>query len=170
MPHLHTGRSGSLAVLALLLGGCQGYFTGPCPAAGVLADTDRIVLAESSGKEGYRAEILRAHSTCRYTARDAFTAEVEFPIAVSAPDGAGGQVVLPYFVAVTAADRQVVRREAGTVAVELDEGGRAVERVKIDDIKIAIAEGRTGADYEILVGFQLTPEQLARNRARRTGP
>jgi hypothetical protein len=167
MPHLSSGRSGGLTILALLLGGCQGYFTGPCPAAGVLADTDRIDLADSSGRLAYQAEMLGARSTCRYTARDAFEAELELHVAVRGLEGAGGRAVLPYFVAVTAADRQVVRREARTVAIELGAGRRTVERVRIEDIRITVAEGMTGADYEILVGFQLTPEQLARNRARR---
>ena len=72
-----------------------------------------------------------------------------------------------YFVAVTRRDIGVIHRETFPLNVRFDsDQDRRYFTDTIDAISIPRAEEDTsGANFEILVGFELTDEQLAYNRS-----
>jgi len=66
--------------------------------------------------------------------------------------------------------RQIVSaalREAIAASVDIPAGRRrAGAREELLE-RIPLGAGKSGSDYEILVGFDLTPDQLAYNRKQR---
>jgi hypothetical protein len=91
------------------------------------------------------------------------TADVTF-IATRAQAGTDASYKVPYFVAVTQADRVVTKQvrslivsfPAGQTSVSIDES--------IADIHLKTDRDKKPYDYQILVGLQLTKEQLDYNR------
>lgn len=88
-------------------------------------------------------------------------------VAVRGPASPGPTAVLPYFVAIADRAQSVLAKEVFDSEVTFAPGRRrAGSREEVEEI-IPLGEGRVGADYEILVGFQLTKDQLKQNRRRR---
>ena len=78
----------------------------------------------------------------------------------------GRTETVPFFVAVVEGQRildKQVYRVAATFPANTDR-----VRITSDPVSLSlpIEPGRTGASYEVLVGFQLTPAELAMNRRR----
>jgi len=74
---------------------------------------------------------------------------------------------LPYFVAVMDATRNVVAQESFTLNVKFlpAEGYRMLPAEKITT-HLPLKTAAAGDSFTLIVGFQLTPEQLAFNRAQ----
>lgn len=146
---------------------------GPCPNALALYDAHRLV--EVSGEEvvfanvGFTAEILDVESRCRYTNSDASPIDMEMGVRMAfgrGPAAVGDSHTYQVFVAVTGLDSFVIEKQVFPVTVEFAPGEDRVERVEIfDPVLIPRAEPDTsGVNFEVLVGFELTEEQLAFNR------
>ncbi len=78
---------------------------------------------------------------------------------------------LTYFVSVVDGSRSILSKEA--FPTELVFPGNQTRVVVEDDdplisVEIPLPEGRNPATYSVLLGFQLTPEELAYNRRRLT--
>lgn len=81
----------------------------------------------------------------------------------------GSQVNVPIFVAVTEGDR-ILDKHVYTLHGEFPSN---VDRLTLAspevDMTLPVSQTKSGAAYTVLAGFQLTPEQLAANRARAAG-
>lgn len=170
-----------LAAAALLLNGCQSVteaFTtaepnaGPCPSALALYDAHRLV--EFSGEEviynnvGFTAEINGVRSLCSYYGERPIIANLELDLAFGrGPAAIGESHTYQYFVAVTRRDIAVIEKQVFPVTVRFRAGeDRAYVTETVDAISIPRANSDTsGTNFEIIVGFELTPEQLAYNRS-----
>jgi len=170
-----------LSVLALA--GCQtvrdNFGTpeqnpGPCPNALSLYDAHRYV--EIVGDEvtinnvGFTGEILDVASLCRYT--DARPGPINADLAIRLAFGRGPAAVgdthtYEYFVAVTRTDNAVIDRQVYPIRVRFERGqDRAVVTETFDRIAIPRADQTTsGANFEIIVGFVLSEEQIEFNRS-----
>jgi len=163
------------AVLALSACGGNNGAQGPCPVTGVLSDATKIVRFAHGATEEISnvlvaGEIVNTSSGCRY--RDSgLTAGVGIAIQMQAGQaGARARQVtykLPYFVALTDANDRVLEKTQYETTLRLRDDTVAQTLETIDDIKIPLQEGQTGADYRVIVGFQLTGRQLAYNRKQR---
>jgi hypothetical protein len=144
---------------------------GPCPYVKVLYDAARYVEfkdnKEASASVGYTGEIEGIHSTCAY--------KIDEPIKVIAqigfefgkgPTAAGSQKVFRYWVAVTDRNRDVIAKQYFDVPVSFPEGAdRVIADERLDNIVIPRADAKVSGDnFEVLVGFDVTPEQAAFNR------
>lgn len=70
----------------------------------------------------------------------------------------------PFFVAVTSRNGTILAKEVFAASLTYDPGENTkVYTEKLRQI-IPIERGESGGDYRVLVGFQLTPDQLAYNR------
>jgi len=173
----------SLSVAALALAGCSTVRDtlsepdpnpGPCPNALALYDAHRLV--EMNGDNavydnvGFTGEILNVASTCRYTDRNADPIEMEMGVRMAfgrGPAAQGASKTYKMFVAVTRTDRAVIDRQVFPISVTFEPGQDRVEVIEeFNSIELPRASASTsGANYEILVGFELTDEQLEFNRS-----
>ncbi len=169
------------ALAALALSGC-GMFGGsdvkeggttlyPCPSVGVLNETDHVTLLSGSGTDltdiVAKAEIGKVVSRCEYDIEEStITVDIAFDgIAELGPAASARALTLKTFVAVTRRFNAFDKKQVYEVPVVFEPGQRQVRFVKTVDGTVLPYGGRAdGSIYQILVGFQLTPEQLEYNR------
>jgi hypothetical protein len=144
---------------------------GPCPFVKVLYDAGRYVEfkdnQEASADVGYTGEIQTIASACAYKADE--------PIRVGArilfefgrgPKAPGREKTYRYWVAVTDRNHAVLQKAWFDLPVTFPAGQ---DRVVVTDTinKISIprkAASVSGANFEVLVGFDVTPQMAAFNR------
>lgn len=170
----------SVLCVAAILGGCstaESVFRdlpdnpGPCPSALTLYDAHRVVeLTEQPAtiqNIGFTGEINGVRSLCRYYDDQPIIANLEIDFGFGrGPAAQGSEHYYTYFVAVTRTDRVVLHREEFPLRVRFDQGeDRIYMTEEIDSISIPRAsETTSGSNFEIIVGFVLTDEQLQWNR------
>ncbi|WP_376099957.1 hypothetical protein ACE7GA_12855 [Roseomonas sp. CCTCC AB2023176] len=170
------------ALLALgLLAGC-GSGTGiptpppraPCPSAGILSDAAdltryRAGAAADISTTELEARIVGLDRRCDFAPRNAGL-EVTVRVRVQAQRGpalAGTSARIPYFVAVTdREENRVFSRGTDAVTVNLPRNGTG-DSVLGEEISVLIpGDPNVAATRRIVVGFVLTPEEVALNRRR----
>lgn len=144
---------------------------GPCPRAFSLYDASRIVEfrgeKQSFTNVGFTGEIAKVRSLCRYYGAQPIEGDLELDINFGRGPAAAEQstAVYEYFVAVTRKNIDVINKKTFPIQVTFPAGADRVsvtERVESIVIPRA-AEGTSGENFEIIVGFELTPEQRAFN-------
>ena len=142
---------------------------GPCPPVGSLYDNARIV--ELNGASGYTniaytGEITDVRLFCRYSDGDPMQIEVELDFAFGkGPSATADSKEYTYWVAVTRRNSKVLAKERFSVRADFD--GKTVVGLSdlVGDITVPRAdENVSGANFEVLVGFELTADQLEFNR------
>ena len=116
----------------------------------------------------HEAAFTAVELTCSYR-KDQL--EVALQISFVAERGPAGadKANFPFFVAVVDSQQNILAKEVFDSEVEFEEGRRRTGIREEIDQRITLRSNESGADYEALVGFQLSQEQLARNRRRRGG-
>jgi hypothetical protein len=163
----------TVLVAAGLLAGCSGKSSKPafCPGIAALADAARQPMLKPGGALDpsnvvYTMEIVGVKGSCEYDKKghDAdTTVDIHFR-ATRAPTGEAARYIVPYFVAVTQADRIIAKQ---TYQVQIDfEPGSAVADVTdtAEAPHITTEEGKKPYDYQVLAGLPLTKDQLDYNR------
>lgn len=175
-------RIPALLVGALFLGACSStpvadvfdtrQNAGPCPSAGSIYGAERVVkfVGPETGKYSdiaYTGEIVGVELFCRYADGDPIIAEIDIDFAFGkGPQATADEHDYTYFVAVTRRNRRILHKER--FVTRADFGGELVagKQEVIDSIRIPrVDETISGANFEILVGFELSDEQLEFNRA-----
>jgi hypothetical protein len=164
----------------LLASGCAGVDlsglddspnVGPCPVAGVLYDANRVVQVEGPERHenvGFTGTVEGVRGFCRYIGTNPITMEIEIDFAFGkGPKAQGSSHAYPVFASVTRRDRSVLAKEKFDVNVTWPAGTDIVRVTeKVPGIVIPRAnETVSGSNFEVVVGFDLTPEQLAYNRS-----
>ncbi|MEZ5937132.1 MAG: hypothetical protein R3C52_02810 [Hyphomonadaceae bacterium] len=144
---------------------------GPCPVAGVLFDASRVVNIEGEDRHenvGWTGSIEGVKGFCRYVGTNPITMEIDIDFAFGkGPKAEGDRHSYPYFVTVTRRNQIVLAKRGFTADVRF-KPGEDVVRVRDTVSGIVIPRAKqdiSGTNFEILVGFDLTPEQLAYNRS-----
>ena len=143
----------------------------PCPNAIVLSDAARFIEFDGDAdidNVAYSGEIANITTVCRYFSDKPIDAEISFDIALGkGPRAQDDDKIVKYFVAVTRRDFEVIAKEE--FAVQANFSGKktvVVTREEIDKIVIPRADDQTsGTNFEIVVGFVLTPAQAIFNRS-----
>jgi hypothetical protein len=145
---------------------------GPCPLVGVLYDASRKVEftggAERLSNVAWTGEFRGAKGLCRYIGADPIEMTLEIDMAFGrGPAATGDTKTYRYWVAVTRTNLAPIEKQYFDVTVEFPRGeDRMAGTETIDKIVIPRAnETVAGENFEILVGFDLAPEELAFNRA-----
>ena len=145
---------------------------GPCPVVGSVYDAARYVkMADGSGELysdiEFTGEIVDVRIFCRYTEDFPLDAEIEIDFAYGkGPAATADGHTYPYFVAVTRRNGKVLARE--TFASQTEFRGKTLTEKSelVNRVTIPRADGSiSGVNFEIVVGFELTAEQLEFNRA-----
>lgn len=189
LPKIRRHLKGSLVpavatAAALALAGCSsigGVFGGsteqggttqfPCPAVGVLQEADHITVLRGAGTDltdvMAKAEFGRVVSKCEYDTSDStITVDIAFEgIAELGPAATSRELVLDTFVAVTRRFDAFDNKKVYQVPITFEPGLNRMRFVQtIDGTVIPYGGQADGRIYQILIGFQLTPQQLEYNR------
>jgi hypothetical protein len=145
---------------------------GPCPYVKTLWDAARYVELKDNREAfdavGYTGEIENLHAGCAY--RGAAPIQVGMQILFEfgrGPAAEGSSKEYTYWVAVTDRNYAVLDKQYFTVRANFPRGADRVTMIdNIDGILIPRANSQvSGGNFEVLVGFEVTPEMAAFNQA-----
>jgi hypothetical protein len=144
---------------------------GPCPFAKTLYDAARYVEfkdgQEASAAVAYTGEIQGVRAACAYKSDDPITVSMNLLFELGrGPQAQGGSKTYRYWVAVTDRNREVLAKKTFELPVSFPAGQDRVYRS--EEVKGIVIPRATptvsGANFEVLVGFEVTPEMAAFNR------
>ena len=142
-----------------------------CPDVAIVAEAaDVTEFGAGAGRDVVDMRYFAEFSDVRWSCDlDGSTLEVELDVVLTASAGPVSRAQtadLTFFVALAEQDGGLIAKQtfATTIALTSDKrtGGVAEEIEQ----RIPLRADQNGADFEILIGFQITREQLQYNRAR----
>jgi hypothetical protein len=144
---------------------------GPCPFVKALYDANRYVELKD-GKElaeavGYTGEIEGIQSTCAYKGDEPIKVSMAIKFAFGhGPTAEGLKKDYRYWVAVTVRNAAVLNKEYFDVPAVFEPGQDRVTYIdRVADIVIPRGKASVnGANFEVLVGFDVTPQMATFNR------
>ena len=144
---------------------------GPCPFVKALYDASRYVefkdSREASANVGYTGEIQGISSGCQYKDDQPIqvTMDILFELG-KGPQATDNAKTFHYWIAVTDRNREVIAKQHFDLPVKFQPGqDRIYATDKIQTITIPRgAQNTSGANFEVLVGFDVTPQMAAFNR------
>ncbi len=171
-------RRPTVLVLSLLLplGACAtpdpSVLAASCPGTGVLFQASSVTKLRPNGKEPSDAIFAALMGppvlSCDYDMVDnRVSVDIRFPISLKKGAAPGGTQRLTYFVAVMDSAGNMLTKRSFDRDVDLGRNDTATLTEEVDNTEIKLAQDKKPYDYQILTGFQMTPDELAYNRARR---
>ncbi len=156
----------------LTLAGCSNSLeVSDCPRIGLLPQADRITIFKDTGGQDITdvigtGKIEGLSGSCETDEDGQIFVTLEMGLtAALGPTVANQPLVLPYFVAVTDGDEQVLTKEPAQFTVRFDDEERKVRsKVAVDTFPMPGVGGFVRDEYVVVVGFQLNPNQLNYNR------
>ncbi len=152
-------------------------YDGTCPGVSVRPDLRRLVefYDDSNPSESTRVSeitILDVKNTCRVE-KDMLVMQIDLsltgktgPRARMKP-GDKPSFAYPYFVAVTDPKGTVLSKEIFAAPVSYEANQNEFSKVESIFQNMPFPDASVGQIYNVIVGFQLTPEQLAYNQANK---
>ena len=164
-------RLAPLGVLLLLMG-CSSRIV-ICPVPAILADTKTVTIfrpgtAPDLANELYTAALIDAQGDCTYSTRDGMvhsSLELTF-VAARTPTAEAASYSVPYFVAIHE-NEKVFTKRLYTLRFTFAPGASvATIKQAPDDVDIKLANGKLPWNYQMMAGFQMTPEQIEYTKTR----
>ena len=146
---------------------------GTCPPAGAMYQTARVVQFDGDEQlfpnVEYTGEIVDVRLYCRYAGPDPVRAELEIDFAFGkGPAGTSNRKDYGYWVAVTRRSGKVLNKEYFAVQADFSDGPVTGATEVLQRIIIPRNdESVSAANFEVLIGFDLTESQLAYNQEGR---
>lgn len=143
---------------------------GPCPYVKVLYDAARYVELTgdrvAAANVGFTGEIEGLVSDCAYQGDDPITVQTRVLFNLGrGPQAQGDARTYRYWIAVTERNRAILAKEYFDLPVNFD-GAQTATVTQDQTIVIPRAEATTSGDhFEILVGFDVTPQMAEFNRS-----
>ena len=144
---------------------------GPCPFVKVLYDAGRYVEFkdghEASSAVGYSGEIQKLASGCSYKGTQPIHLEMEILFGFGrGPQATSNSKTYRYWVAVTDRNQEILAKEYFDIKAVFPQGqDRVLMTDHINAIDIPRATNVvSGGNFEVLVGFDVTPEMAEFNR------
>ena len=144
---------------------------GPCPFVKVLYDAARYVEfkndEEASAAVAYSGEIQNISSICAYKSDEPITVKARILFEFGrGPQALGRHKDYRYWVAVTDRNHEVIEKTTFTLPVNFPSGqDRVTQSELIGRVLIPRKDAKvSGANFEVLVGFEVTPKMAAFNR------
>jgi hypothetical protein len=145
--------------------------TGPCPFVKVLYDAGRYVEfaggREAAGSVTWTGEIQGVEANCRYQDGDPIRVDVDVDFTLGrGPQASGRAKSYRWWVAVTERNRSVIAKEYFALNAQFQPGqDRLAANESLGGITIPRKDNKvSGSNFEILIGFEVTPEMAAFNR------
>lgn len=143
---------------------------GPCPFVKILYDAARYVELDqgraAASAVGFTGEIEGVTAGCAYRDDDPITVQTNILFNLGrGPQALDDQRTYRYWIAVTERNQAVLAKEYFDLPVNFD-GQRTTSVEEGQTIVIPRAEATTsGGNFEILIGFDVTPEMAEFNRS-----
>jgi hypothetical protein len=145
----------------------------PCPRATILNEGASVTkFREGTGRDltdvVAQAQIVDTAVECGY---DRTGVDVAMQIAIAATRGPADRARMAdfdYFVAVADSQRNILAKEVFRVRIAFPDTQTRVGTIEQIEPRIPLKDRAQGVSYQIVVGFQLTPEELEWNRTQRT--
>ncbi len=144
---------------------------GPCPYVKVLYDAARFVEMPgdhpNASQVGFTGEIQDLSSACEYKSTQPIKVQTRILFEFGrGPMAQGARNTYRYWIAVTDRDRAVLEKQEFEIPVDFPAGvDRVTKTEEIDGITIPRADLKvSGANFEVLVGFDVTPQMAEFNR------
>ena len=144
---------------------------GPCPFVKTLYDAARYVEfkdgREAAANVAYSGEIQGISAGCQYKDDEPIRVRMEVLFELGkGPQADATSKTYRYWIAVTDRNREVITKETFELPVNFDKGqDRVYVTETIGEITIPRGTATTsGANFEVLVGFDVTPQMAAFNR------
>ncbi|HEX2560802.1 Tat pathway signal sequence domain protein [Phenylobacterium sp.] len=145
---------------------------GPCPYVKVLYDAARYIEfeggREASAAVGYSGEIQGVSAQCEYKDEEPIRVSMEILFDLGkGPTAQGSSKNYRYWIAVTKRNDVVIDKQYFDLPVNFPSGQNRIYATEtIDRITIPRAQMTTsGANFEVLIGFDVTPQMAEFNRA-----
>jgi hypothetical protein len=162
---------------AVLLAGCSSTEKAEkreaaCPQAVIPADSAKITrFRDGPGRDMTdvvsEGEILDILVQCKY---DKKSVNVDLQVALGSTRGPADRSKVTeydYFVAVVDPEQNILTKEPFRVRFEFKDNQTKLGSIEELEPRLPLKDVMKGPDYQILIGFQLTPEELAWNRDQR---
>ena len=161
--------------LALSLAGCSAMTDGTlstCPQVVILGGAEHLTRFQGEGRGvvdvAAEADVTGLTYTCKYNNERAVTEiDIEFTVTRGITSGIA-ELEVPFFVAVADAAGNVIIKHTFDRRVTFGDRAAGIARERIEET-IYLPEGIRPSQFEILVGFQVTAEELEFNMGRRGG-
>lgn len=146
---------------------------GPCPYVKILYDAARYVEftgdRQAASAVAYTGEIQGVESRCAYESDDPIRVDMVVQFALGkGPQAAQATKNYRWWIAVTERNKAVFYKQYFDMPAEFGAGDRVTADQVIEGITIPRAGATvSGSNFEILVGFDVTPEQAQFNREGR---
>ena len=174
----------ALSTFMIALGACQSGSSigdafdtrqnaGACPPTGAIYQAARVVQFEGDEERysnvQYTGEIVDVRLFCRYADDEPVRAEIEIDFAFGkGPAGTANRHNYGYWVAVTRRSGRVLNKEQFAVQADFSESSVTGATEVLQEIIIPRAdESVSAANFEILIGFDLTESQRTYNEEGR---
>ncbi|HEY1710265.1 MAG TPA: hypothetical protein VGG10_18490 [Rhizomicrobium sp.] len=142
-----------------------------CPAIGALVDSASLSAFQGTAPGAaaplYRVDITKVYSACSYDADSGqIVSRIVIDFAASRSQGGSAvQYTVPYFIATSMDGTNIVDKKMFAVQVAFEPGQLNTKfSERQDDFTIKPTGDKKSTDYEMLVGLQLTKDQLDYNR------
>ncbi|HXQ41062.1 MAG TPA: hypothetical protein VN821_07335 [Candidatus Udaeobacter sp.] len=167
-------RSAALLAAGLMLGGCSWLSStvapASCPVVSKVGDAAKLIrFAPGGGQDlnniAFEAGIMDITGGCVNVdngLRVDMTADF---LAAKGPADTEGKASFDYFVAIVGQGDKVLAREQFASVIPFLATKTKNEIKEPLEATIPVAKGQQGSDFHIFIGFALTPEELAYNRA-----
>ena len=161
------------AVLLAGLAGC-GLFSSPgeqfdCPTTAAVSDATTLSkFRDGPGRDltdvRYQVRLVDVLSRCRYD-RTGVTVEMITAFALElGPANPDRNAAFPFFVAITDASNEIIAKRIFTSSLAFPSNVGYVEHREELRQRIPLPKGGGAADYQVIIGLQLTQDELEYNR------
>src|SRR5882672_11213370 len=177
----------TLLLLSVPLAGCEtlglttpappdfAQDTGPiCPSTGVLSDAVTVTKLKpgtqaalpNPANVAFTAEMSQAKLDCDYNrGQNKLSVDLSFAVkATRGPAAMGADPQVDFFVAVVDADNNIFSKIVYHSQPNLAGRPTNIYTQSVRNFAVPLGMDKRPYDYEILTGFQLTPDELAYNR------
>lgn len=171
-------RAALAAILLQMLSGCgpiRNQFAPPCPGSAILGDAADINIYRPSSTPGggrdltdlvLHGRVVAIQGTCQPgDHRDQLAVSASMAVELTrGPAMQGREAIVPLFIAVVSQGDTIIDKRTYNMSAVFPSN---IDRVTMTpgniNMVLPISGGKTGADYMIVAGFQLAPDQLARS-------
>ncbi|MDD5586959.1 MAG: hypothetical protein PHY92_08405 [Alphaproteobacteria bacterium] len=166
-----------LCAVAVLLAACSSGKKEPqrlCPQTAIVREIERVkdYGGETPDDNAVVASALMRGVQGRCDYRDDGVS-VSFDIKMTAGRGdrlGGDHVSFPFFVAVLDSEQKILSKELMTADFAFSGKDKKVEKTESLDVFIPMDKDADGTNYQVLLGFQLTEDQLKAARKDEAEP
>jgi len=140
-----------------------------CPAASILGNAERVAqFKQGNGRDlidvSFQAEIGQLSMSCRYL-KGRVVSDISFElISERGPAARTRTGIFDYFVAISDGQGRVLKKELFQSKIAFAENKRRAGHLEEIELSVPLRKNEDGGNYEVLVGFQLTEDQLKFNR------